>query len=231
MPAWLFPLATFSIVIALLCCIVTCVDELAGHQQQMWIMNLVWPITMLWAGPLGLLAYYTTGRAPRQPISSEATTETNRSKTARPFWQSVAIAATHCGSGCSLADLIVEWTVLGFPVAVFGSRLAGTWLADFVIAFLVGIAFQYFTIAPMKHLGLTAGIGAALKADTLSLAAWQLGMYGWMAIALLLLFSQSALPKTGPVFWLMMQIAMLFGFLTAYPVNWWLLRKGVKEVM
>jgi len=29
----------------------------------------------------------------------------------------------------------------------------------------------------------------------------------------------------------MMQIAMLCGFVTSYPVNWWLLRSGVKEKM
>jgi hypothetical protein len=32
-------------------------------------------------------------------------------------------------------------------------------------------------------------------------------------------------------FWFMMQIAMLCGFLTSYPVNWWLLRFGIKEMM
>jgi hypothetical protein len=29
----------------------------------------------------------------------------------------------------------------------------------------------------------------------------------------------------------MMQIAMLCGFVTSYPVNWWLLRAGLKEKM
>jgi hypothetical protein len=29
----------------------------------------------------------------------------------------------------------------------------------------------------------------------------------------------------------MMQIAMVFGFATAYPVNWWLIRSGIKERM
>jgi Domain of unknown function (DUF4396) len=29
----------------------------------------------------------------------------------------------------------------------------------------------------------------------------------------------------------MMQIAMIFGFCTSYPVNWWLLRRGIKEPM
>ena len=29
----------------------------------------------------------------------------------------------------------------------------------------------------------------------------------------------------------MMQIAMMFGFMSSYPVNWWLIRRGVKEAM
>jgi hypothetical protein len=29
----------------------------------------------------------------------------------------------------------------------------------------------------------------------------------------------------------MMQIAMLCGFVTSYPVNWWLVRSGIKEAM
>lgn len=32
-------------------------------------------------------------------------------------------------------------------------------------------------------------------------------------------------------FWSTMQVAMIFGFLTSYPVNWWLLKAGLKEKM
>ena len=71
---------------------------------------------------------------------------------------------------------------------------------------------------------------AALKADTLSLTAWQVGMYGWMAVATFLIFGRE-LDKADPVFWFMMQIAMLAGFLTSYPVNWWLVSAGIKEKM
>ncbi len=34
-----------------------------------------------------------------------------------------------------------------------------------------------------------------------------------------------------PEFWFAMQAAMLAGFCTAYPVNWLLIRAGVKEKM
>jgi hypothetical protein len=57
-----------------------------------------------------------------------------------------------------------------------------------VLALGFGISFQYFTIAPMRGLGFRDGIKAAFKADTLSLTAWQVGMYGWMAIAVFVIF-------------------------------------------
>ncbi len=57
----------------------------------------------------------------------------------------------------------------------------------------------------------------------------RLVMYGWMAPAHFGLFGE--IPKTNPVFWFVMQIAMLAGFLTSYPVNWWLVKAGLKEKM
>ncbi len=32
-------------------------------------------------------------------------------------------------------------------------------------------------------------------------------------------------------FWFMMQLAMACGFFTAYPMNWWLVRVGIKTAM
>jgi hypothetical protein len=104
------------------------------------------------------------------------------------------------------------------------------WILDFALAFLLGIAFQYFTITPMKNLSPGRGLIAALKADTLSLIAWQLGMYGWMAIAMFAIFGHD-LPRNSPVFWFIMQIAMLCGFFTSLPMNIWLVRRGIKEPM
>ena len=51
-----------------------------------------------------------------------------------------------------------------------------------------------------------------------------------MALATFLIFGHE-LHKTNPVFWFMMQIAMWAGFATSYPVNWWLIKKGLKEAM
>jgi hypothetical protein len=34
-----------------------------------------------------------------------------------------------------------------------------------------------------------------------------------------------------PEFWFTMQFAMLAGFVTSYPINWWLIKVGIKERM
>ena len=71
----------------------------------------------------------------------------------------------------------------------------------------------------------------AFKADFFSLLSWQVGMYGWMAIVYFVLFVNEPLPKDTWIFWFMMQLAMLFGFFCAYPMNALLIKLGVKKGM
>jgi Domain of unknown function (DUF4396) len=216
-------LAWASIAVGIVSAIAVALDE-RTHPQPMWIMNLVWPITALYGGFLGLWGYYRLGR-PRP--AAGAGPPRGRDK---PFWQIAAVATTHCGAGCALGDLIAEWTLVVFPMTLFGRRIFAAWVLDFLLAFLLGIAFQYFTITPMRHLSPRAGLVAALKADALSLTAWQVGMYGWMALVTFAILGRE-LPPTTAVFWLMMQCGMIAGFLVSYPVNWWLVRSGLKERM
>ncbi len=230
MPAWLVLLSWLSLGLGVLSALIILLD-VTRHPQHMWIMNVVWPITALYAGPLALWAYFTVGRlATRETVKRAKEQHQKPPSKRKPFWQTVGLAASHCGSGCTLGDLIAEWGLVLFPLTLFGHKIFAAWAVDYVVAFAIGIAFQYFTIKPMRGLSVGEGLKAALKADSLSLTSWQVGMYGWMAIATFLIFGHE-LEKTSPVFWFMMQIAMLAGFLTAYPVNWWLVKAGVKEEM
>jgi hypothetical protein len=230
-PHWLQILAIASLVTAACCSAAIVIDIARGHRQQMWIMNAVWPATALWAGPIGLWAYFRLGRLStrRSVAQARARGEQNPGKR-KPFPQVVAVAASHCGAGCTLGDIAGEWTHFAAPLTIAGVATFGAWVIDYAFAFTFGIAFQYFTIAPMRNLPPGKGLVQALKADTLSLTAWQVGMYGWMAIMRFAVFGQQ-IAKTNPAFWFLMQIGMACGFLTSYPVNWLLVRKGVKEKM
>lgn len=159
-----------------------------------------------------------------------------------PFAATVGKGTSRCGAGCTLGDLCAEW--LAFLVQtvavwfgwrrVFAGKTFAVWVLDFIFAYVFGIGFKYFAIAPMRGLGLWKELWAAIKADTLSLTAWQVGMYGFIAFANLYLFGHvlgTKLEVSSPEFWFIMQIAMLCGFVTAYPLNWWLIRAGLKEKM
>ena len=100
----------------------------------------------------------------------------------RPYWQSVALSALHCGAGCTLADIIGEWFTNYVPVTVAGSQLFGNWVLDFILALMIGVYFQFYAIREMEKISVGNALARAFKADFFSLLSWQVGMYGWMAI-------------------------------------------------
>jgi hypothetical protein len=79
---------------------------------------------------------------------------------------------------------------------------------------------------------LKEGLVDSIKAYTFSLAAFEIGLFGWMAIEALVIFGTTwhANP-TEPVFWFMMQIGMIIGSFTSYPANIWLVTKRIKHGM
>lgn len=148
----------------------------------------------------------------------------------RSYWQSVLIGTSHCGAGCTLGGFVGEWVVFLTGLIVAGSVLWAKYALDFGFANVAGIVFQYYSIAPIRGLSGWEGIKAAVKADTISLVAFETGMFAWMAFSSLILF-HSGLAPTQAACWFMMQAAMFVGFITAYPANWWLIRTGPKEAM
>ena len=56
------------------------------------------------------------------------------------------------------------------------------YLGDYLVAVALGIVFQYFAIAPMRGLSFRKGVIAAAKAGILSLSAFEVGLFGWMAL-------------------------------------------------
>ena len=243
MPLWLHDLSVASLLLGALCALIIAAD-LLRHPQHMWIMNVVWPVSALFGTAWILWQYFAYGRLAER-ARAEAAMRRNEEMPSRkrtPFPIIVANGALHCGSGCTLGDIVAEWLIFFIPaVAVwfgwrglFDEKIFAAWVVDYIFAYAFGIVFQYFTIAPMRGLGFGDGIVAAIKADTLSLTAWQVGMYGFMAFAHFVLFGSLLGVKLTPdtaEFWFMMQTAMLFGFATAYPVNWWLIQRGIKEKM
>jgi hypothetical protein len=241
-PAWLHALSLVSLILAATCAVAIAIDEVR-HPQHMGIMNVVWPVCALFGSLWVLWQYVTYGRLATHARMQAAMQHDQPPPSRRvPFGVLVTNGALHCGSGCTLGDICAEWLVFAFPAiavafgwhGLFADRIFAVWIVDYLFAYAFGIVFQYFTIAPMRGLSLGPGLLAAAKADTLSLTAWQVGMYGFMALAHFAIFPAGfgvPLRTDSAAFWFVMQLAMLCGFATAYPVNAWLLRAGIKEPM
>ena len=232
-------LSIASIALALLCALFITVD-LVRRPQPMAVMNAVWPATALYGSVFALWFYWRKGRAAKErPAmhsmpghtghSGEHSGEHSQAKTPTPT--QVTLATSHCGAGCAIADICVEFAVFGFGLTLFGADLWASFIYDFIAAWGLGIVFQYYSIKPMRDISAGAAIVAAIKADTLSILAFQIGMYAWMAVVYFWLFPIHHLRADQPEYWLMMQVAMLLGFATAWPMNRFLVSAGVKEAM
>ncbi len=64
-------------------------------------MNVVWPVTALYAGPPA--AYFMLGRSSKKATHRENSTSESIS------WKNISVGAFHCGAGCTLGDVAAEW--------------------------------------------------------------------------------------------------------------------------
>jgi hypothetical protein len=230
---WL--ISWISLGAAFLCAGIIAADEVR-RPQKMWIMNIVWPATALYFSGIALWGYFKFGRSSRRGEQAQASARSAHAAggeqgTQGPSLKQVALATSHCGAGCALADIAVESLVFAAGLTILGVSLWASYVWDFAAAWSLGIVFQYFTIVPMRHLSPGQGILAAAKADTLSILAFQVGMYAWMALVFFKLFPHPHLHPNQPQFWFMMQIGMICGFFTSFPMNRVLIQRGWKERM
>jgi hypothetical protein len=227
-PEWLTVIAWISLSVALITSGAILFDIfVAGHRQRMGVMEAVYPVTALYLGPLAFLLYWRSARNTEGLHNRARPVERDK-----PRWVTIAIEVSHCGSGCTLGDLIAEWVIYALALTVAGRSLFAEYIGDFTLALALGVVFQYFAIAPMRGLGLGEGLKAAARADFVSLTFFEIGLFGWMGLMTFAFFpAPHHLIPTAPAYWLLMQLGMIVGFLTAWPANVWLLNRGIKVAM
>jgi hypothetical protein len=182
-PGWLTTVAWLYLGICFLCAGAIAYDiGFNRRRQAMGVMNAVYPITALYFGPCALALYRRWGRAARQTATPSNTSAAAMPRMAtRPRWATMAIEVSHCGAGCSLGDLIAEWTIFALALTVAGRTLFAEYIGDYVLALTLGILFQYYAIAPMRGLG--SGMGSRLprgRTSSHSLSSRSGSSAGWL---------------------------------------------------
>ncbi|WP_432501216.1 DUF4396 domain-containing protein [Kineococcus arenarius] len=228
-PTWLTVVSWIALAAAFASAAVILADTYArGYRQHMKVMEVVWPVTALYFGPVAVWGYYRFGRKE----SHEWMQEHDRDQAPeKPGWATVATGVSHCGAGCTIGDVIAATGVFLLGLTLFGHEIFAEYVGSFVLAVLLGLAFQYFAIAPMRGLGVREGVKQATKADILSLITFEVGLFAWMALMRFVFFPEHPLRPDDAAYWFLMQVGMVIGFFTSVPANVWLIRRGIKEAM
>lgn len=213
-PDWLTPIAWTYITLSLISGVVIAADiYLLGRRHRRINTELVWISAALYLGPFAIGSYVRHGRAGARSPSVPLLDDSKE-----------GLGAVLPGGGASAVAHLA-----GVPiVAAAGWTIAGMamWPMIIVIALLAiaMLAIHERTLGRDRAAGhtLRMSAGAALLAAVVTVAAFDVGMVGWM---LLLHFNDWMPPVSQGTFWFLMQLGVLVGLLTGYPAVRWLLAR------
>lgn len=209
LPAWVVPTAWAFLVLALVSAVVISLDVVVtGRPQHSRAMAVVWPVSALYLGPVALVAYRRWGRT-RAGTVGDGAAETARSS-------STLSMGLPGGAASVIAHLV------GVPLVVLtGWTIAGLemWAMVAVIAVLALVILFAFEYASRSGVGARSGTGGrAATAGLVAVAtivAFDIGMVGWMVV---LHVGELMPPATDIAFTFLMQLGVVIGLATAYPV-------------
>jgi len=127
------------------------------------------------------------------------------------------MATLHCLTGCAIGE------VLGM---VISSALNWPALPSIILAISLAFIFGYsFSLIPLLRggLGLHKALGLVLAADTLSIAVMEIVDNGFI----LAVPGAIHAGLNTPLFWISMALALVAAFIAAFPVNRYLIAKGM----
>lgn len=197
-------------------------DQLKGGSAQkenslaMKTMRWGWVLLTLYTGVFGLVIYWFLHRA-----STRETSEPSEP----PLWKQSVESTIHCAAGDATGILLAAavTTGLGLPMNL-------EVMVEYAAGFAVGLfVFQALCMKSGGDGNYGRAVKSTLLAETLSMNALMSGMIPVMVI--LMSRDMSAMEPSSPRFWGTMSLAFVVGTVTAYPVNWWLVKRGLKHGM
>ena len=179
---------------------------------------LKWGFVLLTAytGPLGAFLYVLGCREPLPGLHE---------RYVAVRWRQVLGSTMHCvaGDGVGILAGAVIASVLQLPAVL-----------DVALEYILGFGFGWTIFQALFMRGDAGGsYKAALRhtffPELLSMNVLMTGMVPTMLLAMK--YVPGAHDPAGPAFWFVMSMALLVGFVTAYPMNWWLVSRHLKHGM
>lgn len=179
---------------------------------------LKWGFILLTAytGPLGAFLYVLGCREPLPGLHE-------RYVAAR--WRQVLGSTMHCVAGDGVGIL---------AGAVIASLFHLPKIADIGLEYVLGFGFGWSVFQSLFMRGMAGGsyrraLSRTFFPELLSMNCLMAGMVPAMVLGMA--SAPASRDPSGPAFWFIMSMALLVGFITAYPMNWWLVSRHMKHGM
>ncbi len=180
------------------------------------VVRLAFIILVLFTGPLGAF-FYVLGC--REPLKG-----THEAYIAAP-WRQVLGSTMHCAAGDGLGIIA--------GAAIAAQMRFSAW-ADLGLEYALGFGFgwAFFQAFAMRDMAGGSYLRSLKNTFLPEFLSMNLLMAGMVVTAKLLMPSfVGASEPTRPDFWFVMSMALIVGFILAYPMNWWLVANGLKHGM
>lgn len=199
------------------CSVIYVAYDAFTKNPEMTVMKWGWVLVTLYLGPIGLFLYVVSCKEPEPGTHEEFV---------KPLWKQGLGSAIHCVAGDATGIIVaaVITAFLGLPM----------WI-DLIIEYIAGFAFGLLIFQSLFMKDMMGGsyikaVKHSLYPEWVSMNFMMAGMFPVMVV-LMMGRDMRAMEPTELVFWGAMSVAVGFGLLTCYPVNLWLVAKGLKHGM
>jgi hypothetical protein len=179
------------------------------------VMKWGFVLVTLYMGPIGLLLYVMADKEPA-PGTHE--------RFVMPLWKQGVGSTVHCIAGDATGIIIAAaaTALLGFPMWI-------DVVVEYVFGFLLGLLiFQALFMRDVMGGSYGENVRRSFLPELLSMNMMMAGMAPVM-IFMMMGRDMRAMWPTEPLFWFVMSLGITVGFMIAYPVNVWLVAKGMKH--
>lgn len=180
------------------------------------VMKLAWVLVVVYTGPLGLFVYMLTCRQPLPGLHDSFI---------EAHWKQATGSLLHCVAGDATGIIISAVVVfhLGLPNGI-------DLIIEYISAFVVGLLiFQALFMRTMFGGNYWQAVCRTFFAETVSMNMVMAGMIPTMVV--LMHVCPDADSPYHVLFWGVMSVATIAGMITAYPINSWMVSKGLKHGM
>jgi FtsP/CotA-like multicopper oxidase with cupredoxin domain len=202
------------LIIAMLSAAYVAYDQFRNNPEAP-VMKWGFVLVTLYMGPLGLLLYVMADKEPA-PGSHERFT--------RYLWKQGVGSTVHCVAGDATGIILAAavTALLGLPM----------WI-DVIVEYVAGFTFGLLIFQALFMRRTMGGSYAenVRRSFLPELLSMNMMMAGMAPVMILLMMSRDmrAMWPGEPLFWFVMSLGVTAGFVIAYPINVWLVAKGMKH--